>query len=55
MMNRWLDAFVPKPNEAIPGVPDWEFATINVPDAHHPRRREGLRPPEAHVVSRCTR
>ena len=22
VMNRWLDAFIPKPNEAIPGVPD---------------------------------
>lgn len=31
VMNRWLDAFVPKPNEAIPGVPDWEFANIDVP------------------------
>ena len=31
VMNRWLDAFVPKPNEAIPGVPDWEFGTIDVP------------------------
>lgn len=31
VMNRWLDAFVPKPNEAIPGVPDWEFGTIDTP------------------------
>jgi 2-hydroxy-6-oxonona-2,4-dienedioate hydrolase len=31
VMNRWLDAFVPKPNEAIPGVPDWEFEKIHVP------------------------
>src|SRR4029079_1043797 len=46
-MERWLDAFVPKPNEAIPGVPDWEFATIKVPtlvirggedDYDHPKR-----------------
>ena len=47
MMNRWLDAFIPKPNEAIPGVPDWEFATIKCPtlivrggekDYDHPKR-----------------
>jgi 2-hydroxy-6-oxonona-2,4-dienedioate hydrolase len=47
VMNRWLDAFVPKPNEAIPGVPDWEFATITCPtlvmrggekDYDHPKR-----------------
>jgi pimeloyl-ACP methyl ester carboxylesterase len=31
VMNRWLDAFIPKPNEAIPGVPDWEFASITCP------------------------
>jgi 2-hydroxy-6-oxonona-2,4-dienedioate hydrolase len=31
VMNRWLDAFVPKPNEAIPGVPDWEFEKVTVP------------------------
>jgi pimeloyl-ACP methyl ester carboxylesterase len=46
-MDRWLDAFVPKPNEAIPGVPDWEFATITCPtlvirggehDFDHPKR-----------------
>ena len=49
-MERWLDAFVPKPNEAIPGVPDWEFATIKVPDARDPRRRGRLRPPEAHEL-----
>ena len=47
VMTRWLDAFVPKPNEAIPGVPDWEFETIKVPtliirggekDFDHPKR-----------------
>jgi len=47
VMNRWLDAFVPKPNEAIPGVPDWEFETITCPtlivrggekDYDHPKR-----------------
>src|ERR1700722_12087587 len=31
VMNRWLEAYVPKPNEAIPGVSDSEFAQINVP------------------------
>jgi pimeloyl-ACP methyl ester carboxylesterase len=31
VMNRWLDAFIPKPNEAIPGVADWEFEQIKVP------------------------
>jgi pimeloyl-ACP methyl ester carboxylesterase len=47
VMNRWLDAFIPKPNEAIPGVPDWEFEKITVPtlivrggakDFDHPAR-----------------
>lgn len=47
VMNRWLDAFVPKPNEAIPGVSDWEFEGIDVPtlivrggekDYDHPKR-----------------
>jgi len=31
VMLRWLDAFIPKPNEAIPGVPDHQFAGIKVP------------------------
>ena len=47
MMNRWLDAFIPKPNESIPGVPDYEFDTITCPtlvirggekDYDHPKR-----------------
>ena len=47
VMNRWLDAFIPKPNETIPGVSDWEFEQIKVPtliirggekDYDHPRR-----------------
>ncbi|WP_238005468.1 alpha/beta hydrolase [Dactylosporangium sp. AC04546] len=47
VMTRWLDAFIPKPNEAIPGVPDFEFAQIAVPtliirggekDYDHPKR-----------------
>jgi len=47
VMNRWLDAFIPKPNEPIPGVSDWEFEQIKVPtliirggekDYDHPKR-----------------
>lgn len=47
VMSRWLEAYVPKPNEAIPGVPDWQFAEIKVPtliirggehDHDHPKR-----------------
>jgi len=47
VMNRWLDAFIPKPNEPIPGVSDWEFEQIRVPtlvirggerDFDHPKR-----------------
>jgi pimeloyl-ACP methyl ester carboxylesterase len=47
MLNRWLDAYIPKPNEAIPGVADWEFEQIKVPtlivrggeyDYDHPKR-----------------
>lgn len=47
VMNRWLDAFIPKANEAIPGVPDWEFEKITCPtlivrggekDYDHPKR-----------------
>ena len=47
VMNRWLDAFTPKPNEPIPGVSDWEFEQMNVPtlivrggekDYDHPKR-----------------
>jgi 2-hydroxy-6-oxonona-2,4-dienedioate hydrolase len=47
VMLRWLDAFTPKPNEAIPGVPDYQFEGIKVPtlivrggekDYDHPKR-----------------
>ena len=47
VMSRWLDAYVPKPNEPIPGVSDWEFDQIKVPtliirggekDYDHPKR-----------------
>lgn len=47
VMTRWLDAYVPKANEAIPGVPDWQFGEIDVPtlivrggekDYDHPKR-----------------
>ncbi|WP_245599723.1 alpha/beta fold hydrolase [Nakamurella lactea] len=46
-MYRWLNAFIPKPNEAIPGVPDYQFADLTVPtmvirggenDIDHPKR-----------------
>lgn len=47
VMNRWLEAFVPKPTEPIPGIADSEFKQIKVPtliirggagDADHPKR-----------------
>jgi pimeloyl-ACP methyl ester carboxylesterase len=47
VMTRWLDAFTPKPNESIPGVPDYKFAEIKCPalvvrggdkDYDHPAR-----------------
>jgi len=31
VMDRWLDAYIPKPNEAIPGVPDYDFRDVHVP------------------------
>jgi 2-hydroxy-6-oxonona-2,4-dienedioate hydrolase len=46
-MNRWFDAYIPKSNESIPGVPDWQFEQIRVPtliirggekDYDHPKR-----------------
>jgi pimeloyl-ACP methyl ester carboxylesterase len=46
-MLQWLDAFVPKPGQTIPGVSDLEFANIKVPtlifrsgenDWDHPKR-----------------
>ena len=47
VMVRWLDAYIPKANEAIPGVADYEFEDIKVPtlvvrggekDFDHPKR-----------------
>jgi pimeloyl-ACP methyl ester carboxylesterase len=47
VMFRWFDAFIPKPNEPIPGMPDYEFDAIKVPtliirggvgDIDHPKR-----------------
>jgi 2-hydroxy-6-oxonona-2,4-dienedioate hydrolase len=47
VMTRWLDAFIPKANEVIPGVPDYQFEGIKVPtlvvrggekDYDHPKR-----------------
>jgi 2-hydroxy-6-oxonona-2,4-dienedioate hydrolase len=60
VMNRWLDAFIPKPNEAIPGVPDWEFEAIRCPtliirggekDYDHPPRTSY----EVHALIRGSR
>jgi 2-hydroxy-6-oxonona-2,4-dienedioate hydrolase len=47
VMSQWFEAFVPKPNEPIPGVGDSEFDAISVPtlivrggekDYDHPKR-----------------
>ncbi|TQS47000.1 alpha/beta fold hydrolase [Cryptosporangium phraense] len=47
LMLRWLDAYVSKPGQTIPGVEDLDFAGIRVPtliirggrdDRHHPKR-----------------
>ncbi len=47
VMTRWFDAYVPKANEPIPGVPEWQFQDIKVPtliirggekDYDHPKR-----------------
>jgi 2-hydroxy-6-oxonona-2,4-dienedioate hydrolase len=47
VMWRWFEAYVPKSNEAIPGVPDWQMRSIQVPtlivrggenDIDHPKR-----------------
>lgn len=47
VMKRWLNAYVSKPGQAIPGVPDEDFARIKVPttiirsgenDDDHPKR-----------------
>jgi 2-hydroxy-6-oxonona-2,4-dienedioate hydrolase len=47
VMERWLEAYIPKPNEAIPGVTDTEFAQLKAPtlvvrggelDYDHPKR-----------------
>lgn len=46
-MLRWLDAYVPKPGQTIPGVPDYEFSKLRLPtliirggkdDIDHPKR-----------------
>jgi 2-hydroxy-6-oxonona-2,4-dienedioate hydrolase len=47
VLNRWFNAYIPKANEAIPGVPDWMFEQVKVPtliirggekDFDHPKR-----------------
>ena len=59
-MIRWLDAYVPKPNEPIPGVPDHEIEQIAVPtliirggkkDYDHPARTSF----EVHTLIRGSR
>ncbi|OXR45870.1 2-hydroxy-6-oxononadienedioate/2-hydroxy-6-oxononatrienedioate hydrolase [Nocardia cerradoensis] len=46
-MLRWLDAYVPKPGQTIPGVADYEFSKLRIPtliirggehDIDHPKR-----------------
>ncbi|MFF0497391.1 alpha/beta fold hydrolase [Nocardia aobensis] len=46
-MLRWLDAYVSKPGQTIPGVPDYEFSKLKIPtliirggehDIDHPKR-----------------
>ncbi|MBF6273064.1 hydrolase [Nocardia sp. 852002-20019_SCH5090214] len=46
-MLRWLDAYVPKPGQTIPGVTDYEFSKLRIPtliirggehDIDHPKR-----------------
>ena len=44
VMNRWLDAFIPKPNEPIPGRERLGVRADQRPDADRPGRGEGLRP-----------
>lgn len=60
VMWRWFDAYVPKPNEAIPGVPDPLFEAIDVPtlivrggenDIDHPKRTSY----EVHALIRGSR
>jgi len=31
VMMRWFNAFIPKPNEPIPGVPDYRFTEVKCP------------------------
>jgi pimeloyl-ACP methyl ester carboxylesterase len=47
VITRWFEAYIPKPNEPIPGVSDYQFADIRVPtlivrggerDIDHPKR-----------------
>jgi 2-hydroxy-6-oxonona-2,4-dienedioate hydrolase len=47
VMYQWFDAFVPKPNEPMPGVPDYQIKQVKVPtlivrggvgDIDHPKR-----------------
>ncbi len=60
VMKLWLNAYVPKPGQTIPGVPDEEFEKIKVPttiirsgidDDNHPMRTSY----EAHALIRGSR
>lgn len=60
VMVRWLDAFVPKPGYTIPGVADWEMASITAPtliirggagDHDHPERTSY----EVHLLIKSSR
>jgi 2-hydroxy-6-oxonona-2,4-dienedioate hydrolase len=48
-MIRWLNAFVSKPGQTIPGVGRRHVPQHQGPGPDHPRRRQGHRPPEAHL------
>ena len=50
VMLRWLNAFVSKPGQTIPGVARRDVRQHQGADADHPRRRERLGPPEANVA-----
>ena len=50
VMLRWLNAFVSKPGQTIPGVPDEMFDRHQGAHVDHSRRRERLGSPQAHLA-----
>ena len=50
VMLRWLNAFVSKPGQTIPGVDGRDVRQHQGSHADHPRRRERLGPPQAHLA-----